>query len=154
MLAKAGRDAGCLECGTHWPMSEAASRSLAAGGGHPTALHNNCSGKHAGFVCLACGLDEEATGYVKAGHPVQEAVRGALEDITGACHTPDVSGIDGCSIPTYAVPLPALAFGFAKFGTGHGLSRTGDGPDDLCAFLENRSSRRMCSANPDRPFFV
>jgi len=119
-----GRDHGCLECGTHWPMGEEANRALAAAGGTPTALHNNCSGKHAGFVCLACGLDTDPAGYVTAGHPVQEAVREALEDLTGACHTPDVAGIDGCSIPTYAVPLTALAFGFARFGSGVGLSRS------------------------------
>lgn len=122
MLAKAGRDGACLECGPHWPMGEAAKRALAAEGKTPTALHNNCSGKHAGFVCLACGMDEDPKGYVKADHPVQQTVRHALEEMTGACHTLDKSGIDGCSIPTYAIPLPSLAFGFARFGTGSGLS--------------------------------
>ncbi|MCB5176367.1 MULTISPECIES: asparaginase [Microvirga] len=121
MLAKAGRDKGCLECGIHWPMGEAATRLLAAQGEQPNALHNNCSGKHAGFICLACGLDEDPQGYVKAGHPVQQAVRASLEDVTGASHTDEEAAIDGCSIPTYAIPLPALAFGFAKFGTGAGL---------------------------------
>jgi L-asparaginase II len=122
ILAKAGRDATCLECGVHWPMGEAATRALAAEGRQPTALHNNCSGKHAGFVCLACGMDEDPKGYVTAQHPVQQAVRAALEDVTGASHTEDERGIDGCSIPTYAIRLPALAFGFARFGTGTGLS--------------------------------
>jgi L-asparaginase II len=124
MLAKAGQDVGCLECGTHWPMGEAANRALAATGGQPNALHNNCSGKHAGFICLACGTGEDPRGYVGADHPVQRLVREALEDVTGACHTVDKSGIDGCSIPTYAVRLPSLAFGFAKFGTGIGLSNS------------------------------
>jgi L-asparaginase II len=122
MLAKAGRDVGCLECGAHWPMGEAANRALAAEGGTPSALHNNCSGKHAGFICLACGTGEDPKGYVSPNHPVQRMVREALEDVTGACHTMERSGIDGCSIPTYAIPLPSLAFGFAKFGTGMGLS--------------------------------
>lgn len=122
MLAKAGRDVGCLECGTHWPMGEAASRALAAEGKTPNALHNNCSGKHAGFICLACGTGSDPKGYVGADHPVQRMVREALEDVTGACHSMEKSGIDGCSIPTYAVRLPSLAFGFAKFGTGAGLS--------------------------------
>jgi L-asparaginase II len=125
MLAKAGQDSGCLECGTHWPMGEAANRALAAQGGSPSALHNNCSGKHSGFICLSCGMNENPKGYVGADHPVQRRVREALEDITGACHTVDKSGIDGCSIPTYAIPLPSLAFGFARFGTGAGLSGEG-----------------------------
>lgn len=122
MLAKAGRDVGCLECGTHWPMGEAASRALAAEGKTPNALHNNCSGKHAGFICLACGTGNDPKGYVGADHPVQRMVRETLEDVTGACHSMEKSGIDGCSIPTYAVRLPSLAFGFARFGTGAGLS--------------------------------
>ncbi len=122
MLKKAGRDAGCLECGAHWPMNEAAARAIARTGQEPTALNNNCSGKHAGFVCLACGLDEDPAGYVRPGHAVQQAVRGALEEVTGAPHSIDRSGTDGCSIPTYAVPLKALALGFARFGTGHGFA--------------------------------
>jgi L-asparaginase II len=143
MLAKAGQDVGCLECGAHWPLGEAATRALAAEGGKPTALHNNCSGKHAGFVCLACGLGENPAGYVKPGHRVQQTVRAALEDLTGASHTPDIAGIDGCSIPTYAVPLPALAFGFAKFGTGIGISKG-------CA----QAAERIRRAVAENPFMV
>ena len=54
MLAQAGLDADALECGAHWPYREPIQRQLAAAGVEPTALHNNCSGKHAGFLCLAC----------------------------------------------------------------------------------------------------
>src|SRR5580704_10954170 len=50
MLAKAGRDASVLECGAHWPLGEGAARALARSGGTPNALHNTCSGKHAGFI--------------------------------------------------------------------------------------------------------
>ena len=49
----------CLECGTHWPSARPPARALARRRGKPTALHNNCSGKHAGFVCLACGSGED-----------------------------------------------------------------------------------------------
>jgi L-asparaginase II len=52
MLAKAGLDESALECGTHWPRVEPVARAIAAAGREPTALHNNCSGKHAGFLCL------------------------------------------------------------------------------------------------------
>src|SRR5277367_1221990 len=54
MLAKAGRDEGALECGVHWPLGESEARTLARSGRTPNVLHNNCSGKHAGFVCLSC----------------------------------------------------------------------------------------------------
>lgn len=143
MLAKAGRDAGCLECGTHWPMNEAAARAMARAGDEPSALNNNCSGKHAGFICLACGLDEDPAGYVKAGHAVQNAVRGALEEVTGAAHSADRMGTDGCSIPTYAVPLKALALGLARFGTGHGF-----GPQRA------KAAARIRQAAAAHPFMV
>jgi L-asparaginase II len=143
MLAKAGQGESCLECGIHWPLGEKANRALAASGGTPSALHNNCSGKHAGFICLACGSGADPAGYVKAGHLVQQQVRSTLEDITGASHDEDHYGIDGCSIPTYAIPLPALAFGFARFGTGIGLS-----PD--CA----KAASRIRKAVAAHPFMV
>ena len=117
-LRKLGRDVGCLECGSHWPMDQKAARELAATGGEPSALHNNCSGKHSGFVCLACELDVDPAGYVRPDHKVQATVRGALQEMTGARHSSENCGIDGCSIPSYPVPLRALAHGFARFGSG------------------------------------
>src|ERR1700730_16177995 len=54
MLSQAGLDASALACGTHWPSSQNAAFALARAGAAPSALHNNCSGKHAGFLCVAC----------------------------------------------------------------------------------------------------
>jgi len=121
ILVKAGRDETCLECGAHWPMSREAERALAASGQKPLALHNNCSGKHAGFVCLACGLEEDPRYYIRPEHRVQREIKAAGEAMTGFNFRDEWTGIDGCSIPTYAVPLKHLATGFAKFGTGNGL---------------------------------
>lgn len=122
MLAKAGRDEATLECGCHWPFDVKAARALAERGERPSQLHNNCSGKHAGFVCLACASRVDPAGYVAPDHPVQETVRAALEEVTGATLTADRRGTDGCAIPTYAMPLTCLAYGFAKFGAGAHLS--------------------------------
>src|ERR1700733_5295170 len=55
MLTKAGVDASALCCGTHWPISQQAAFALARTEA-PSALHNNCSGKHAGFLCVACAM--------------------------------------------------------------------------------------------------
>ncbi|MEY3597267.1 MAG: hypothetical protein RL543_1220 [Pseudomonadota bacterium] len=123
MLKKAGKDADCLECGAHWPVSGKAERELAASGEKPSALHNNCSGKHSGFICLSCGLDEDPKGYIASEHRVQREIRAAGEEMTGFTYLDAYAGIDGCSIPTYAVPLKALALGFARFGTGYGLDK-------------------------------
>ncbi|MES2992039.1 MAG: asparaginase [Pseudomonadota bacterium] len=129
MLAKAGLDAGALECGAHWPYHEGSVRALAAQGREPTALNNNCSGKHAGFLCLACALHggrvdlrQYVRGYVKPDHPVMREVTAALQAATGYDLTNTPQGIDGCSIPTYAIPLKHLAHAFARVGTGTGLA--------------------------------
>jgi L-asparaginase II len=121
MLAKAGRDVVCLECGTHWPSSTTAARALAAAGGAPSALHNNCSGKHAGFVCTAVATGRDPAGYVGADHPTMRAVIAAVAVCTGAAVGAADRAIDGCSIPTFMTPLRAIATGFARFGTGQGL---------------------------------
>ena len=99
----------------------------------PSALHNNCSGKHAGFLCLACASGWDFRGYETPSHPVQRAVKAAIEDLTGAALGADVCAIDGCSIPTYAVPLRALALGFARFATGEGLAPARRAPPSASA---------------------
>lgn len=143
MLAKAGLDEHALECGAHWPSRQEAALDLAAGGRRPSALHNNCSGKHAGFLCTCRHLGLDHRGYVAAGHGAQQAVREAMEAVTGAAHAVDACGTDGCSIPTYAVPLKSLAHGFARMATGVGL-----GPARAAA------ARRLLDACMAEPFLV
>jgi len=128
MLAKAGVDAAALECGAHWPYHDGSIKAMAASGAQPSALHNNCSGKHAGFVCLGCGLSRGqevaafVRGYVSPDHPVMREVTAALQAATGFDLTQAARGTDGCSIPTYAIPLRHLAHAFARVATGIGLS--------------------------------
>src|ERR1700734_963643 len=113
MLAKAGYDERVLECGVHWPLGEDEARAL------------DCSGKHAGFICLSCAMGVAPEGYVAPDHAVQREVAAAIEAMTGARLSEDMRGVDGCAIPTYAVPLISLARGFARLGTGQGLSPAG-----------------------------
>lgn len=143
MLARAGLDVGALECGAHWPTRQDAMIELARSGASPTALHNNCSGKHSGFVCTCRHLGIDHRGYVKAGHRSQDMVREAMEMVTGAAHTQDMCGIDGCSIPTYAVPLADLARGFAKMATGQGLGER-----------RAAAATRLIAACMAEPFYV
>jgi L-asparaginase II len=130
VLAKAGLDASALECGAHWPQHEVAQRELAASGAALSALHNNCSGKHAGFLCVGCmmaraqGRDarEFVRGYVRPDHPVMREISASLQDATGCDLSRAPMGIDGCSIPTFGIPLQQLAQALAKLATGVGLS--------------------------------
>ena len=126
MLAACDLNLDAMECGAHSPKFEVDQAILHRAGLEPNAAHNNCSGKHAGFLCFAqkAGLDHH--GYVKAEHPVQREIRAVIESMTGfhmddqTAH--DLCGIDGCSIPTYAMPLKNLAHAFARFGTGQDLA--------------------------------
>jgi L-asparaginase II len=128
MLAKAGVTADALECGAHWPYREPVQRAMAARGETPSALHNNCSGKHAGFVCVGCHMagsrDRRSfvKGYIDGEHAVMREVTHALQSTTGWDLSKTARGIDGCSIPTFAIPLRHLALAFARVATGVGLS--------------------------------
>jgi L-asparaginase II len=129
MLAKAGLAADVLECGVHWPSNEQAARALAANGQTPCALHNNCSGKHSGFACLGALMAGDADkargllrGYVEHDHPVMREIGASLESATGVRLADAPRATDGCSIPTFGIPLRALAHAFARLGTGVGLA--------------------------------
>lgn len=143
MLKAAGRDLSALECGAHWSFDQATIINQARSLDKPTALHNNCSGKHSGFICACCHSGEDPTGYSGYDHPLQQQIRGIMESLTGAALGPDNCGTDGCSIPTYAVPLTGLAFGFAKMATGRGLEP-----------IRARAARRLIEACMAEPFYV
>ena len=151
LLARLGLDQDALECGTQWPGREPVLRGMIARGEQATALHNNCSGKHAGFVCVACQLAlaqgrepaEFARGYVAPGHPVMREVTAALSAATDADLAKAPQGTDGCSIPTFGIPLRALALAFARVGTGQGLT-----PGHA------RAARRLRQAVAAAPFMV
>jgi L-asparaginase II len=122
MLAAAGLDAGTLQCGAHWPSDAASARELAHGGRQPSPLHNNCSGKHAGFVCAANAMGVDHHDYISPAHPVQREVRATIESLAGTRLPDEHRGIDGCSAPNWAMPLRNLALALARFGTGQSLS--------------------------------
>jgi L-asparaginase II len=143
MLAKAGLDKSALECGAHWPSNHDAEIALARTGDLPNALHNNCSGKHSGFLCTCVHSGIAHRGYVKAGHALQEMVRDAMQAVTGAVHGADERATDGCSIPTYAVPLKSFALGFARMATTNGF-----GPERA------KAAKRLLAACMAEPFYV
>ncbi len=149
MLHKAGVDLHSLECGTQWPSFDGATKALAAAGRMPNALNNNCSGKHSGFICLGClmaqGQDVTAfvKGYIQPDHPIMREVTASLASTTGFDLSQTARGVDGCSIPTYAIPLRHLALAFARLGTGVGL-RPG----------QARAALRLRQAVARAPFMV
>jgi L-asparaginase II len=103
-----------LRCGTHPPTSDAAHHDMIREGRSPCQLHNNCSGKHAGFLTLAQHL-KTGPDYIDVDHPVQRAVRQAIEDTTGT----ETQGwaVDGCSAPNFRADLRGFARAMAWFAT-------------------------------------
>lgn len=120
-LGHIGLSKADLECGAHAPSFGPAREALRARGEEPSALHNNCSGKHSGMLAVAEALGVPTAHYVDRDHPVQKAVRAGVELVVGEPLSVDRCGVDGCSIPTWAAPLRAFAQGFARMATGEGL---------------------------------
>ena len=86
-------------------------------GGKPSALHNNCSGKHAGILALAKLRGVPFDGYLEATHPVQREILAFCERAFDDRFTPDRIGVDGCGIPAFATTLAKAARTFARFAT-------------------------------------
>jgi L-asparaginase II len=89
-------------------------------GGAPDALHNNCSGKHAGILALAKLRGESFDGYLDVAHPVEREILAFCERAFDDRFTPGRLGIDGCGIPVFATTLRRAARGFARFATLRG----------------------------------
>ncbi|OFX12906.1 MAG: hypothetical protein A2516_03960 [Alphaproteobacteria bacterium RIFOXYD12_FULL_60_8] len=112
-LKRLGLSADDLECGASEPVDAGAKKALVRRGEAPTALHHNCSGKHAGFLTVARHLKVPTRNYIDPEHPVQQLVLQHITTMTGAIpHSP--CGCDGCGVPTWAMPLSALALGMAR----------------------------------------
>lgn len=111
-LTSQGLTEADLRCGSHVPLDEAERDRLIIADERPCQLHNNCSGKHAGFLTLTRHL-RAGPEYVEIDHPVQKAVRAATEEVTGM-DSPGY-GIDGCSAPNFATSVHALARAMAAF---------------------------------------
>lgn len=142
-LAMLGLSDADLECGTHPPTAASARELLRAKKAPPSALHNNCSGKHTGMLATALALGVPTKDYVTRNHPVQKLVRACVEEVIGQSLTEDRCGTDGCSIPTWAAPLDTFAAAFARMATGQRL------PADLAA-----ASTRIFDAATANPFLI
>lgn len=115
-LASEGLQEADLRCGTHRPWDPAASKALLCTGDEACQLHNNCSGKHAGFLTLNRHL-KGGPEYTEIDHPVQRAVKSAFEEVTQ--ETSAATGVDGCSAPNFACSITGLARAMACFAAAN-----------------------------------
>ncbi|MEN0058436.1 MAG: asparaginase [Bdellovibrio sp.] len=104
----------CLACGPHLPFHEGTAKEMIHRGQSPTPFCNNCSGKHAALLATSLHLGEDIAGYEKYEHPSQKRMRKVLSEVMHVDHSKMAYGIDGCGLPTYAVPLQSMAVGMAS----------------------------------------
>ncbi len=142
-LARIGCSVADLECGAHLPTNERALAELLGARGTAHAAHNNCSGKHTGFLTLARHLGLPTQGYIRLEHGVQQRVLGTLESMTGLDLGGAPRGIDGCGIPVLGVPLGNLALAMAR------LADPADQPEPRQA-----ACARIRTAMAAEPFMV
>ena len=116
MLERIGLTEAALACGPHPPFDGAAARTLRVRGEEPGRIHNNCSGKHAGMLALALAHDWPTDGYHENGHPVQDRMLDEIAGWTGVDRSEIATGVDGCGVVTFALPLEGLARAFARLG--------------------------------------
>jgi L-asparaginase II len=120
-LERTGLSETDLGCGPQWPMSREAEHALVREGETPSRAHNNCSGKHAGFLNTARRMGEPIEGYVARDHPVQARWLDALAELAGEELDPALAGPDGCSIPSQPVSLSGLARAFGRLASRESL---------------------------------
>src|SRR6185437_6217338 len=120
-LARIGLTADDLACGAHASRYEPVAEAMIRAGEKPTRIHNNCSGKHTGFLTVARHWDVATAGYERIEHPVQQAVAAVLKDLSGARELP--FGIDGCTAPNFATSLTQFARAASRMASGHGLAQ-------------------------------
>ncbi len=125
-------------CGAETPRDVPARDALIRAHGNASQIHNNCSGKHAGFLTLTRHIGA-GPDYEKPEHPVQQAILEAFEDTTGE-KSPGY-GIDGCSAPNYATSITGLARAMARFAAA---SPEGSARDRAMVRL-----REAMAAHPD-----
>ncbi|MEO1747470.1 MAG: asparaginase [Pseudomonadota bacterium] len=123
MLSRVGLSPDHLQCGPHWPVfSTADAVAMAQRGETPSRIHNNCSGKHAGFLCTCAHMGVSTHDYIDPKNALQRDVRALIGDLCGAAIGDEACGADGCSAPTFAVSIVGMARAHACLATGTSLA--------------------------------
>ncbi|MGN6387806.1 MAG: asparaginase [Verrucomicrobiota bacterium] len=115
MLGKLDLPETALKCGPQDPSSETAARDLYCSHKTPSAIHNNCSGKHSGMLATALQMGAHTENYFQPTHPLQLEIARIVEKFIG--HSGIRTGIDGCSVPTFYLSLFDMALMFARLAS-------------------------------------
>ncbi len=121
LLARLGCRPSDLRCGVHPPLDADRAAALLRAGEHPSVLHNNCSGSHAGMLALALQLGADLDGYAAPDHPVQRQILAGLAGFTGLHAAEIVLGVDGCGVPCYGISVSSMALAYARLMRPDGI---------------------------------
>jgi len=142
IMKKVGIHESQLACGAHAPAHEATAHEMIRRGLSPSPVMNNCSGKHSGIIATCLHLKENPEGYERYTHPAQVRLRKLLSEVTRFNHEKAHWGVDGCGIPTYALPLQNMAIGMqALVNPKEGETR-------------RRAAQRILDAVRREPFYL
>ena len=114
VLDRLGLDASALACGYHDPLDPEALADVKAHPEKRSGLYNNCSGKHAGMLCLALSEGWPVRGYERADHPVQQLMHRTIAELCGVPADSLLTAVDGCSVVVFALPLSGMARAYAR----------------------------------------
>jgi len=116
LLAEGHLDENALGCPPDLPVDVPSAHAVLAAGGGPTRVQMNCSGKHAAMLRTCQASSWKLEGYLEPDHPLQVALRDAVEDL--ARERVAAVGVDGCGAPLFALSLHALARTFLRLVDG------------------------------------
>ena len=142
ILKRLHLDADDLECGISLPFTDAVRLKLSYERQTATQLHHCCSGKHVGMLAVCQHLGFPVAGYTEYDHPLQVRIRNHISQIFSIDAHSLPFEADGCSVPTYAMPLDLMAHGFARLAAGH------------CSDPMNQAAKRLRLAQASAPFMV
>lgn len=121
ILRKIGMDESALQCGAHLPYDEASAQALIRSGTKPTAIYNNCSGKHAGILALCEVIGADPATYLEASNPAQVEILNLCARLSDENPQTWPLSVDGCGIPVYATGLRKAALSFARLASLEGV---------------------------------
>ncbi len=148
LLRKGDFDEEDLLCGAQLPYDEKAAAELRASGEHPSPLHNNCSGKHAGMLLATKVMDAPSANYIDPSHPLQDAIRSVLGDFAGVDPEQIPTATDGCGVPAFFLSLHRAAYAYARLMA----TSEGDAPGALERYGTHAS--HVVEAMTAFPYFV
>lgn len=110
-----------LQCGVHPPIHQPTEQAMQMRGELPDAYRHNCSGKHTGMLAQARLNGLPIDNYLNSAHQIQQTILRTFAEMVDMQPEQVLVGIDGCSAPTFAVPLRSAALSYARLADPTGL---------------------------------